>query len=256
MPLAMRSRMRRWIAAGLVPATLDGRTGNNAELPYSLTAFTAVDGAEVVNRNCLTCHGGRFDGEIVIGLGTATADFTTTLGGNMTALPSAALFESLGLDAAETANLEKMLRTARAVGPYTAMRTIGMNPAEQLTGALIAHHDQKTLAWSEKPLLPIEVRGANGEVILDAQLTSDPPPWWRAKKKHALFYNGMARGDHRGTMALAAAACSRATAPAATAATQRTPTTRSRATCRRRSTACGRPRPSSTTVRSRPWSYC
>src|SRR5262245_64066891 len=38
-------------------------------------------------------------------------------------------------------------------------------------------------------------------------MTSDPPPWWRAHKKHALFYNGMARGDHRGTMALATSVC-------------------------------------------------
>jgi hypothetical protein len=36
---------------------------------------------------------------------------------------------------------------------------------------------------------------------------SDPPPWWRAAKKNALFYNGMARGDHRGTMMLATALC-------------------------------------------------
>ena len=43
--------------------------------------------------------------------------------------------------------------------------------------------------------------------MAEARLTSDPPPWWRAKKKHALFYNGMARGDHRGTMALATGTC-------------------------------------------------
>lgn len=197
------------LAFGNADATpLDGRRGHNADLPYSLTAFTAEDGAEVVNRNCLTCHGGRFDGEIVIGLGNAAADFTTALGGgSATAMIDATLFAAFGLDAAETSNLDKMLRTARAVGPYTAMRTIGQNPAEQLTGALIAHHDRDTLAWSEEPLLPIEVRDADGKLIPDARLTSDPPPWWRAHKKHALFYNGMARGDHRGTMALATAVC-------------------------------------------------
>ena len=189
------------------PTPLDGRKGHNDELPYSMTAFTAEDGAEVVNRNCLTCHGGRFDGDIVIGLGNAAADFTTSLGGPAAAMIDIGLFSSFGLDDAETSNLDKMLRTARAVGPYTAMRTIGQNPAEQLTGALIAHHDRDTLAWSDEPLLPIEVRDADGKLIPDARLTSDPPPWWRAHKKHALFYNGMARGDHRGTMALATAVC-------------------------------------------------
>ena len=44
-------------------------------------------------------------------------------------------------------------------------------------------------------------------MIEDAVVTSDPPPWWRAKKKNALFYNGMARGDHRGTMSLATSLC-------------------------------------------------
>jgi hypothetical protein len=39
------------------------------------------------------------------------------------------------------------------------------------------------------------------------RLTSDLPPWWRVHKKNALFYNGMARGDHRGTMALATSVC-------------------------------------------------
>src|SRR5206468_11465571 len=34
-----------------------------------------------------------------------------------------------------------------------------------------------------------------------------PPPWWRAHKKNALFYNGMTRGDHRGTMEAAAGIC-------------------------------------------------
>ena len=36
----------------------------------------ARNGAEVVNANCLMCHGGMFDGQLPIGLGNATADFT------------------------------------------------------------------------------------------------------------------------------------------------------------------------------------
>ena len=87
------------------------------------------------------------------------------------------------------------------------MRTIGQNPAEAFTGALLAHHDPTTLAWSEEPLQPVEIRDEHGNIMADARLTSDPPPWWRAKKKNALFYNGMARGDHRGTMALATSVC-------------------------------------------------
>jgi len=84
---------------------------------------------------------------------------------------------------------------------------VGNNPAEQLTGVLVVHHNQETLAWSDTPLLEVVLRDRNGDPMTDAILTSDAPPWWRVKKKNALFYNGMARGDHRGTMELATAVC-------------------------------------------------
>ncbi len=187
---------------------LPGREGRNATLPHTLNAFTTSDGAQVVNQNCLGCHSGKFDGELVIGLGNATADFTGGLARGMPAggLPDE-LLDQLGLDAVEKSNFSKLMRTGRTFGPETVMRTIGQNPAEAFTGILLAHHDPATLAWSEQPLQPVEIRDQSGEVIPDARLTSDPPPWWRAKKKNALFYNGMARGDHRGTMALATAVC-------------------------------------------------
>ena len=42
--------------------------------------FTAADGAEVANVNCLMCHLGRFNGEQRIGLGNADSDFTAGFG--------------------------------------------------------------------------------------------------------------------------------------------------------------------------------
>jgi mono/diheme cytochrome c family protein len=187
---------------------VEGRVGRNAALPHTLNAFTTAEGAEVVNGNCLGCHSGKFDGELIIGLGNATADFTggLTNDGTVTGLPDE-LMTQLGLTEAEKTSLDKLLRVARAFGPETVMRSIGQNPAEAFTGILLAHHDPTTLAWSEEPLRPVVIRDAEGEPIEDPRLTSDPPPWWRAKKKNALFYNGMARGDHRGTMALATAVC-------------------------------------------------
>lgn len=193
---------------GVSGDTIAGRTGDNATLPYSMNAFTTSDGAQVVNRNCLSCHGGHFNGELVIGLGNPAADFTTQLGGGATPDQLSTFVTALGLDAAEASNLNKMLRTGAALGAQLQMRTVGLNPAEQLTGALIAHHDVDTLAWSDTPLVEVNLpKDAQGNPIPDAKLTSDPPPWWRAHKKHALFYNAMARGDHRGTMALATATC-------------------------------------------------
>jgi mono/diheme cytochrome c family protein len=108
---------------------------------------------------------------------------------------------------AEKANFNKVLRVGRVFGPDTVMRTVGQNPAEAFTGVLLSHHDPATLAWSDEPLQPVIFHDGHGGVIAEPRLTSDPPPWWRAKKKNALFCNGMARGDHRGTMALATGTC-------------------------------------------------
>ncbi len=188
--------------------TLPGREGKNAGLPYYLNVFTAQDGAEVVNANCLLCHGGQFDGRVVIGLGNANADFTGGFGdpGTGGALPPEVL-ATLGLDDKEEEHFTKMLTRGAIVGEATAMRTIGMNPAEMLAVILMVHHDRDTLEWSDEAVTPIVPRDHNGDVIADYKLTSDPPPWWRVHKKNAPFYNGMARGDHRGTMALATSVC-------------------------------------------------
>jgi hypothetical protein len=88
------------------------------------------------------------------------------------------------------------------------MRTVGHNPAEQLAVTLMVHHDRNTLAWSDEPYSEFVVRDRDGNIkTTDNTVTSDPGPWWRVSKKNALFYNGMARGDHRGTMALATSVC-------------------------------------------------
>ena len=183
-----------------------GRDGNNADLPYFLTAFTTSDGVDVVNANCLMCHGGYANGELVIGLGNANADFTHGAGGGIGNLPPAAL-DALGLTPGERHQLETMLQRGAVLGPETVMRTVGMNPAETLAVILMVHHDRETLAWSDEPLTPLVIRDRDGNPIANPIVTSDPPPWWRVHKKNALFYNGMARGDHRGTMMLATSVC-------------------------------------------------
>lgn len=192
-------------ALGSSREPLAGRTGNNADLPYNLTAFTAADGTEVVNANCLTCHASKFDGELILGLGDPTVDFTGGLGGGPAV--SAALLDLLGLNDSEREHMEKVLRIANIIGPETVMRTVGNNPAEALAIVLSLHHDRDTLAWSDERLMELIVRDEHGQPIADPKLTSDPPPWWRSGKKNALFYNGMARGDHRGTMAYATSIC-------------------------------------------------
>ncbi len=186
------------------------RSGKNAEMPYFLNVFEAPNGAEVVNANCLLCHGGQFDGDLVVGLGNATADFTAGAGGGNTSLPlDDDVLDLLGLDEAEKAELRKTFARGSVLGPLTDMPAIGMNPAEMFAVILMVHHDRDTLEWSDEEVTPLVIYDEDG-MPMDrdsVRITSDPPPWWRAHKKNALFYNGMARGDHRGTMALATSVC-------------------------------------------------
>ena len=170
---------------------LPGRTGNNALVPYNWTVHVTDSGAEIASLNCLECHAGRFNGELMIGLGRADADYTQNFGdllGGLTIPP-------LAIPGIE--ELTRFVQRYQVLGPAITMNTIGTNPADEIAVVLAAHRDRDTLAWSDEP---------HSEVP-DLVAPVDTPPWWRVKKKHGLFYNGMARGDHRGTMMFASSLC-------------------------------------------------
>lgn len=173
-------------------APLPGRTGKNAEVPYNWTVHTPASGVEIASLNCLECHAGSFNGALIVGLGVTEVDFTT--------VPMGALIEDLPLlpfPGGVLGEVSKFAARYKAVGPAIEMLTIGTNPADMLAVQLAAHRDVDTLAWSDEPL--VEVPHILAPI--------DTPPWWRAHKKHGLFYNGMARGDHRGTMMFASSLC-------------------------------------------------
>jgi len=75
---------------------------------------------------------------------------------------------------------------------------VGVNPADNLAAVLFAHRDRKTLAWSDEPLM-----------ALPPKVTTpvDVPPWWRMKKKNAMFYDGAGRGDQARIMMTASTLC-------------------------------------------------
>lgn len=180
-------------AAPVPPSRLlPGRKGRNAELPYNLTSHVTQRGVEVVAPNCLTCHAAQFNGRLIVGLGNESADFTRD--------PSVAV-ESAGTHVsseAEAAEWRKFADRTKAIAPYVTTDTVGVNPAVNLTWALFAHRDAKSLAWSPKPLLEPPPR---------QPLPVSVPPWWRMRKKNAMFYTGAGRGDHARMMILASALC-------------------------------------------------
>jgi mono/diheme cytochrome c family protein len=182
-------------SSGLMPTgerRLSGREGLSAELPYMFNSTVNRDGVDLVVSNCLTCHASEFEGELVIGLGNPFLDFTNDPSVN------AELLGAFVEDGAPAAAWAKWADRIAAIAPYMVTDTVGVNPAPNLTLALIAHRDPATLAWHSEPLLEPPPR---------TPLPTKVPPWWRMQHKAAMFYNGSGRGDHVRYMMMKSLVC-------------------------------------------------
>ena len=172
------------IAYGTDDRNLLNRSGDNAIIPYEFTAVDAPNGVRVVAPNCLQCHGGTINGQFIVGLGNTVFDFTID---QSTIIPvvDAGLIALYGLGSPEWEAYEPFQKASLATGPLLVMESRGANPANKIAAALSAHRDRETLIWKDEPAVTIPE-----EVI-----PSDVPPWWVLKKKHAMFYPGIGRGD-------------------------------------------------------------
>src|SRR5262245_13438835 len=144
-----RSLYDRVFGAPPAEDLLPGRTGADAGLPYYYSAATSAEGVPVVSANCLTCHAGRINDQLVVGLGAADADFTTDQASQID------LAGGLISDPVEKAEWQRFDDRVHAIAGYTKTLTIGVNPADNLTAALMAHRDPATLAWSNTPLMDL-----------------------------------------------------------------------------------------------------
>lgn len=178
-------------SSGIVEA--EGRIAEAEGLPFSSTVFTNREGVEVVSSNCLTCHGTPLFGELVIGLGNEFLDFTNDA--SLLAERAGALVQG----DAQIRAWELYADRIGAIAPHIRTHTVGVNPANNLTFALIAHRRAEDNTWSDEPLLPLP--------------PTDPPPvsvppWWRMAKKPAMFNLGEGRLDHARIMMSASMLCS------------------------------------------------
>ncbi|MBX2882148.1 MAG: c-type cytochrome [Granulosicoccus sp.] len=170
---------------------LADREGTGRDLPYFNNRVVDSQGNSVISNNCLTCHAAPLFGEIVMGLGNEFLDFTS----DENSVEKAGL---LVRGVADTRVWQKFADRIAAVAPYTRASTVGVNVANNLTYALMAHFDPLTLTWSDQPLMELPDR---------EPLPVSVPPWWRMQKKQALFYQGQGQGDHARIMILAALLC-------------------------------------------------
>ncbi|HLO80316.1 MAG TPA: hypothetical protein VK166_05140 [Chitinophagaceae bacterium] len=160
------------------------RDGMNAGIRHDFNVVNAPNGEEIVVPNCLQCHAQVFDDKLIIGLGNANADFTSSRGFDSNLLEGIlANYMKLNKKKAEAA--KEFMDVGKVIGGqiYTSVR--GVNPADRLAAILIAHRDKNNLLWSDSSSieLPEEV------------IPSDVPAWWLLKKKNAMFYSGFGRGD-------------------------------------------------------------
>lgn len=187
-----RSAYARAYGTPAPSAILADREGENAKLPYFATAMRTKEGVDLVTSNCLQCHAGYLNGELVVGLGDAAGDFTAD---RSTLVEGAGFLVS---DAKERVEYEKWRERMLTIAPYAVLGTRGPNPADSFTAVLFAHHDPKTLAWSAEPLVP---------VLPPQDVPVDVPAWWTMKKRTSMFRNGAGRGDHARIMMTASLLC-------------------------------------------------
>jgi mono/diheme cytochrome c family protein len=174
-------------------AKLRNRNALNRDRRYFETAFVSSNGVEVVGTNCLQCHAEYLDGEVYVGLGDTTFDYTRD-----TSTAAEALKVLVQDNPDEKVLVDKWAQRVQTIAPFVRTKTIGVNPADSLTEVLLAHRDRNTLAWSQTPLLELEEPYA---------IPISVPPWWFMKKKHAMFYTGSGRGDHARFMMSASTLC-------------------------------------------------
>ena len=161
-----------------------GRTGDNAGIPYNYTVVDKGNSVKVATVNCLNCHAENLMGEVVLGLGSNRGDYTNNSGDNFTLLDLAVRFR-YGQNSPEWNAYFPASRAGKVVGPKIITEVRGPNPADKIFATLAAYRDKDDLTWLDSPQFTIP----------NVVVPTDVPAWWILKKKNALYYNALGRGD-------------------------------------------------------------
>ena len=192
-PSAIMSSFFPMAATGVfTPNGLPGRNADNAGVAAVFNVFSTKRGVKAMNFNCLSCHGDSINGQYIVGVGNRSRDFTQDLTEFTNLLP---LFADT---AAEQQEITIFQRSMNAIAPYIQTKTVGVNPAINLTYALFAHRNADDFTWSEKATL--EPPPTNFAPV-------NVPPWWRMGLKNSMFYNGEFMSNHHRIMSLASSLC-------------------------------------------------
>jgi hypothetical protein len=171
-------------AAGSYSANDLGRTGDAAEIPHQFNLVADSNGVKVVVPTCLNCHAEHMNGKLVIGLGNNTDDYTEDRSAKFK-MADLAVKIGYGKGSPQWKYYFPFSRASQSIGSLIQTKTRGVNPADIIFAALAAHRNPTDMTWIDDPQFEIPVE----------TVPTDVPAWWLMKKKNALYYNGLGRGD-------------------------------------------------------------
>lgn len=159
------------------------RTGDNSGISYIFTVSTASNDVKIVSNNCFSCHAEHLNGQLVVGLGNNTGDNTNDVTHQFNTIDSAV--QLYGTNSPEWAAYYPFSRGFKSIAPYIQTNVRGVNPADKIFAALAGFRKSDDLTWlnTSQYTLPREV------------IPTDVPAWWLMKKKNALYFDGLGKGD-------------------------------------------------------------
>ncbi len=172
------------IPFGVDEDTVLNREGINKNIDYTATVFKGKNGLMVGNGNCFTCHAAELNGEVILGLGNSFSDFTRNLS-LFTNLLNFGMKVKYGKNSLEWVAYEDFKKYIKASAKHVETNQQGVNPAAVLAEAIVRHRDPEDLTYVEEPYYEMP----------KYNIATDVPPLWNVKKKNALYYTAVGRGD-------------------------------------------------------------
>ncbi len=162
-----------------------GRTGDAKGVAYNYNVVTSATGVKMVVNNCLSCHAEKINGQLVVGLGNNTVDYTHDK------TPAVDLLDQVvrsqyGMDSKEWKAYYPYSRGLRTIGPNILTDVQGVNPAQKIFALLAAHRKSDDLTW----LADVQFGNLPGQFP-----ATKVPAWWNVKKKNALYFTGLGQKD-------------------------------------------------------------
>ena len=164
------------------PKRFARKSGLASELGYAV--FESELGVEVMNGTCFSCHAGKVNGEVILGLGNSLNDNQTNLTVPVK-LMNWNVKRKYKKDSLTIASFEDFGTYFRHMAPYIHTNNPGVNTAARIAESCMRHRDPVDLTYTAEPQYDVR----------DYNLACDIPALWHMQKKNALYCTAVGRGD-------------------------------------------------------------